>query len=147
MTQREDYERKHESFVAEDKNWIMYGYDAGFAEGQASRDEEGWKKAWQESTDREIEKDKRIAELEAQLKELLDSDSALDKVLTMTDEQVSALIRTEGRSPDDVSTIGKLCFDKAKLTVRIKELEARLAAWEAETSVPNVELRGAHGNR
>jgi hypothetical protein len=28
--QRAEFERRHESFVREDKDWIMYGYDAGY---------------------------------------------------------------------------------------------------------------------
>ena len=34
--QREEFENRHESFVQEDKGWIMYGYDAGVKAAQTA---------------------------------------------------------------------------------------------------------------
>ncbi len=49
-------------------------------------------------------------------------DDGIDKILAMSDEQISALAGYEGRSPDDQATIARQCMDIAMLKT---ELAAR----------------------
>lgn len=64
----------------------------------------------------------RNAELEVALTALRDSE--IDKLMALSDEQVTALTRIEGSNPEDVAKLGKQTFELAVANSRIKALEA-----------------------
>lgn len=63
----------------------------------------------------------RIAELELQVQSLMDD--ASNKVMAMSEAQLDAMNRMEGRDPKDVATIGRQTLQLAQKNVRIAELE------------------------
>ena len=71
------------------------------------------------------------ADLVAECKQLRDEidmlrDSNIDKVIAMSDDEINALNRLEGRDPKDVATITRTAFDIAQLRVKAKQDEALL---------------------
>lgn len=77
-------------------------------------------------SDKEREQAATIERLTAELDSRLDSD--LDKILAMSDEQVTALTRLEGSNPDDVAALARKAMQCAVLTVERDELRADLDA-------------------
>lgn len=69
----------------------------------------------------ETEKGLRILELEHIVESM--RDSQIDKLLAMTDEQVTALCRLEGSNPDDSARIAKQAMQLAGANVRVAGLE------------------------
>jgi len=74
--------------------------------------------------------DAEIARLNALVEQL--KDDGINKIMAMTDEQVSALARLEGSNPDDVARLTKKVFDLALANNRITDLEDRLEKAQAE---------------
>ena len=73
----------------------------------------------------------RIAELEAEnarLNGVIKSniDDGIDKIMAMSDEQVSALAGFEGSNPEDKATIARQCMDIAMLRVELATLKTEL---------------------
>lgn len=67
-----------------------------------------------------------VSKREAELAKLRDSEC--DKIMAMTEEQITALTRMQGSNPDDVAKIGKMACDLALKDFAIRQLEAELAA-------------------
>lgn len=70
----------------------------------------------------------QVAELRAENKRIqavVDQsiDDGIDKIMAMSDEQIDALARYEGRSPEDQATIAKQCFEIAALRVENASLQ------------------------
>lgn len=63
-----------------------------------------------------------IAELEGQVAELTESEC--DKIMAMSDDQISALLRQDGHDPADVARLGQQAVKLAVQEVKLKELEA-----------------------
>lgn len=72
----------------------------------------------------------RVAELEAQFAGL--QDDMCNKVMAMTDDQINAALRLEGRDPKDADTISKQALKLATLTVERDAATARAEAAEKE---------------
>lgn len=73
-----------------------------------------------------LEAQQRIAELTKAMDEMAESEC--DKIMAMSEDQISALTRLEGRNPDDVARLGKQACELALKTLRIEQLEAEIAA-------------------
>ena len=77
----------------------------------------------------------RVRELEeenARLNGVIESniDDGIDKIMAMSDEQVSALAGFEGSNPEDKATIVRQCMDIAMLRVELSALkEENETAW------------------
>lgn len=72
----------------------------------------------------------RIVELAAALDTLRDEN--IDKVMAMSDEQISALLRSEGRDPDDVAKLTRQVCTIAALRIRVAKLETALRQWRID---------------
>ena len=70
--------------------------------------------------------EQRIAALEAELAKFAESEC--DKIMAMSEEQITALTRMQGSNPDDVAKICRMACDLALKDVAIQRLEAELAA-------------------
>lgn len=68
----------------------------------------------------------RIKELEGIVEKLTDSEC--DKIMAMTEEQISALHRMEGHDPEDIAKLGKLTARLAIRDVQVAQLRAALAS-------------------
>jgi len=66
----------------------------------------------------------RIEKLDTALQAAINSNC--DKIMAMSDEQVTALTRLDGSNPDDVARLGRQAFELARQKVRIASLEAEL---------------------
>lgn len=66
----------------------------------------------------------RITELEAEVARLHESavDQNIDKLMALSDEQVTALTRLEGHDPDDVARLCKQVIEIARLKVEVARL-------------------------
>ena len=90
----------------------------------------------------EVERDiltQRIKELEVGLDTKVNED--IDKIMAMSDEQISALNRIEGRNPKDVATIGTMVFRLAEANVKNGKLTAEYEALKTELAVQNKMMR------
>ena len=92
----------------------------------------------------------RVRELEeenARLNGVIESniDDGIDKIMAMSDEQVSALAGFEGSNPEDKATIARQCMDIARLRAELAALHEliekvekmtieRCAEWMAESA-------------
>lgn len=74
--------------------------------------------------------EQRIAALEAELAKFAESEC--DKIMAMSEEQITALTRMQGSNPDDVAKICRMACDLALKDVAIQRLEAELAACRRE---------------
>ncbi len=74
-------------------------------------------------------KDARIAELEQALQQSIESN--VDKIIAMTDDQVSALTRLDGSNPEDSARLGKQACELAIAAVRIAEQDEEIARLRA----------------
>lgn len=59
-------------------------------------------------------------------------DSEIDKLMKLTDEQVSALSGMQGHNPDDEARLSKQAFKLAEATVKERAAKRRIAELEAE---------------
>mgnify|MGYP002681961300 CR=1 FL=1 len=67
-----------------------------------------------------------IVALKEQVAQL--QDSSIDKLMGLTDEQVTALTRLEGSNPDDAERIAKQAMKLAMLNVELTTLQSKSAA-------------------
>ena len=81
----------------------------------------------------------RVLELEAIVNRNIDD--GIDKIMTMTDEQISALAGFEGRNPGNQETIARKCFEVAQLNVRIAELEKERDAAREEIAAQQLVIQ------
>lgn len=77
-----------------------------------------------------LELRQHLAEKESVIEQL--RDSQIDKLLAMTDEQVTALCRLEGSNPDDSARIAKQAMKLAAANVELAAANARIAELEAQ---------------
>lgn len=77
---------------------------------------------------------KLIAEREAEREAKL-RDSECEKIMAMSEQQITALTRMQGSNPDDVAKIGKMACDLALKDVAIQRLEADLAACKRDAEL------------
>ena len=77
---------------------------------------------------------KLIAEREAEREAKL-RDSECEKIMAMSEQQITALTRMQGSNPDDVAKIGKMACDLALKDVAIQRLEAELAACKRDAEL------------
>jgi hypothetical protein len=71
-----------------------------------------------------VEQGEEIERLSGLLEKKIDA--AGDRVMAMTDEQIAAALRLEGRDPEDVSKIGKLITEKVLLQHDLERAESAL---------------------
>ena len=79
-----------------------------------------------------IKATKPLEEENARLNGVIESniDDGIDKIMAMSDEQVSALAGFEGSNPEDKATIARQCMDIAMLRVELSALkEENETAW------------------
>jgi chromosome segregation ATPase len=82
-------------------------------------------KAWKTLYHDECEAyDAKIQSLELKIESLTDAN--IDRVLTMTDDQITALTVMDGHNPHDVAKIGRHAAETAILKSKIKSLEYQL---------------------
>lgn len=85
----------------------------------------------------------RIKELEGIIEKLTDSEC--DKIMAMTDAQISALHRMEGHDPEDIAKLGQLTARLAIRDVQVAQLRATLPpASKAEPVAPVVQERDTY---
>jgi hypothetical protein len=82
--------------------------------------------------------------LAAKVNEMIDSEC--DKIMAMSDNQISAMLRQDGRNPDDVATIGKQAAQLAVNAVKLSQLEAERDEIQAE-NLENCRLLGMSAER
>lgn len=80
-------------------------------------------------TDRE-ELQAKLAESEKCLQDSIDCN--LNKLLAMTDEQVTALTRLEGSNPEEVAALARKTMELAVANVKLATAEEKLAALESQ---------------
>ena len=77
--------------------------------------------------------DQKIKELKAEI--FAAKDSNADKIIAMTDEQITALTRLEGSNPADIAALGRKTLDLALMTVERNKLKAELDALKNQEPV------------
>jgi hypothetical protein len=82
----------------------------------------------------------RVAELEGIVEKLTDSEC--DKIMAMSDAQISALHRMEGHDPEDIAKLGQMAAQLAIRDVRVAELEAEVARLREDATRYRLVRRG-----